>query len=152
VGAHYLDTSSFVKLYVREPGTDKMVRLANPSGGHSLYVLGLTRVECRSAVRLRERKGDLAHDVADTLISRMEQHLRTLYLIQLVTDAVLEQAVALLDRHPLKAYDAVQLAGCLVLQSQLGEPVTFVCSDDQLLLAAEGEGVLVMNPAAEPAT
>jgi uncharacterized protein len=148
LGAHYIDTSSFVKLYVREPGTEQMVRLADPSSGHTLYVLGLTRVEFRSAVRLRERKGDLARDVSDALISRMDQHLKTIYLVQLVTDAVLEQAVALLDRHPLKAYDAVQLAGCLALQANLDGPVTFVCSDEQLLRAAEAERLQVINPAA----
>jgi hypothetical protein len=81
----------------------------------------------------------------------MEQHLRTLYLIQLVTDAVVEEAVSLLDRYPLKAYDAVQLAGCRALQSNLREQVTFVCSDDQLLRAAKGEGLPVIDPAVTPA-
>jgi predicted nucleic acid-binding protein len=64
----------------------------------------------------------------------------------LVTDAVLEEAGGLLDRYPLRAYDAVQLAGCKILQSGLGETVTFVCSDHQLLRAAESEGLPVINP------
>jgi predicted nucleic acid-binding protein len=79
----------------------------------------------------------------------MEKHLRSLFLTQLVTDAVLEEAAGLLDRHPLRAYDAVQLAGCKILQSSLGEPVAFVCSDHQLLRAAESEGLQVVNPAGD---
>jgi predicted nucleic acid-binding protein len=143
----YSDTSAFVKLYVREPGTDEMLRLASPASGHTIYVLGLTRVEFRAAVRARVRQGDLTGPIADALIGRMEQHLRSIFRVQLVTDAVLEEAGALLDRHPLRAYDAIQLAGCRALQGLLGEAVSFVCSDRQLLEAAEAERVPVINPA-----
>ena len=146
---HYLDTSAFVKLYVREPGTDEMLRLASPAAGHTLYVLALTRVEFRSAVRMRQRKGDIASAVANDLISRMEQHLRTLFRVQLVTDAVLEESTALLDRYPLRAYDSIQLAGCRTVQAQSTEPVPFVCSDHQLLRAAEAEGLKIIDPAKE---
>ncbi|MBI4478714.1 MAG: type II toxin-antitoxin system VapC family toxin [Acidobacteria bacterium] len=146
----YLDTSALVKLYVREPGTDQMVRLANPATGNRLAVLALARVEFRAAVRQRERLGDVPHATAATLIARMEQHFQSLYLVQLVTEAVIEEASALLDRHALKGYDAVQLAGCLALQSTLKEPPSFVCSDRQLLRAAELERLPVFNPLDEP--
>ena len=147
----YTDTSAFVKLYVREPGTDEMLRLASPSSGHTIYVLGLTRVEFRSAVRARACQGDLTVQTADALILRMEQHMRSLFRIQLVTDAVLEEAGALLDRHPLRAYDAIQLAGCRALQSLLGEAVSFVCCDLKLLEAAKAEQVPVIDPTATEA-
>jgi hypothetical protein len=79
----------------------------------------------------------------------MDLHLQTLYLVQPVTEAVLEEATGLLDRHPLRAYDAIQLAGCLALRERVSEPPSFVCSDHQLLLAAEREGLDVLNPADE---
>ncbi len=139
-----------MKLYVREPGTEQMMRLASPSSGHTLAILGLTRVEFRAAVRQRERTGDVAHEIAEALIARMEQHLQSLYLVQPVTEAVIEEAAALLDRHPLRAYDAVQLAGCLSLRSRLSERPAFGCSDHQLLRAAEQEGLTVLDPTAEP--
>jgi len=145
---HYLDTSALVKLYVREPGTEQMVRLASPSSGHTLAVLALARVEFRAAVRQRERKGDVPHEAAEALLARMEQHLQNLYLVQLVTESVIEEAAALLDRHALKAYDAVQLAGCLCLRGKLDDLPSFVCSDRQLLRAAEQEGLAVWNPVA----
>lgn len=149
MGAYYLDTSALVKLYVREPGSEQMIRLANPASGHTLAVLSLARVEFRAAVRQRERTGDVPHDAAEALIARMESHLQGLYLVQLVTDAVVEEAAALLDRHPLRAYDAVQLAGCLLLRPTLGEHPSFVCSDRQLLRAAEHEGLTVLDPATD---
>ncbi|MBI4441880.1 MAG: type II toxin-antitoxin system VapC family toxin [Acidobacteria bacterium] len=149
---YYLDTSALVKLYVREPGTEQMVRLASPSSGHTLAVLALARVEFRAAVRQRERKGDVPHDAAGALIARMEEHLQNLYLVQLVTEAVVEEAAALLDRHALRAYDAVQLAGCLSLREKLNESPSFVCFDRQLVRAAEREGLTVFDPVAEPSS
>jgi predicted nucleic acid-binding protein len=149
LGLYYLDTSALVKLYVREPGTERMIRLVNVASGHTLAVLSLARVEFRAAVRQRERYGDIPREAADTLIARMEKHLQGLYVVQLVTEAVVDEAAVLLDRHPLRAYDAVQLAGCLSLRAKLSESPSFVCSDRQLLGAAEREGLTVLDPAAE---
>jgi predicted nucleic acid-binding protein len=149
LSVYYLDTSALVKLYVREPGTEQMLRLADPAGGHALALLGLTRVEFRSAVRQRERAGDVAHDIADNLIDSMDEHLANFFLVQPLTDLVIEEAAALLDRHALKAYDAVQLAGCIMLRARLGRHATFVCSDRQLVRAAEDEGMTVLDPSVE---
>ena len=145
----YLDTSALVKLYVQEPGTEQMMRLVAPSGGHTFTVLALARVEFKAAVRQRERKGDVSHPAAEALIASMEEHLQTLYVVQLVTEAVIEEASALLDRHALRAYDAVQLAGCLALRGKMSESPSFVCSDRQLLQAAQHEGLAVLDPVAE---
>ena len=135
-----------MKLYVREPGTEQMLRLADPTGGNTLALLGLTRVEFRSAVRQRERAGDLAHDLAQNLLGSMDEHLASLFLVQPLTDLVIQEAAALLDRHALRAYDAVQLAGCIMLRARLGRHATFVCSDRQLTRAAEDEGMTVFEP------
>ena len=144
-----METSAVVKLYVREPGTEQMLRLADPAGGHTLALLGLTRVEFRSAVRQRERAGDLAHDIAARLIDSLEEHLANFFVVQPLTDLVIQEAAALLDRHALRAYDAVQLAGCLMLRARLGRHATFVCSDRQLAKAAEDEGMKVLDPSVE---
>lgn len=146
MGVYYLDTSALVKLYVREPGTDEMTRLADPASGNCLAVLALSRVEFRAAVRQRERLGDVTREVAGALIAGMEAHLEHIYLVHPVTDSVIEEAAALLDRHPLRAYDAVQLAGCISLRGRSRERPAFVCSDRQLLRAAENEGLTVFDP------
>jgi len=76
----------------------------------------------------------------------MERHLQALYLVQPMTDQVAERACALLDRYPLRAYDAMQLAGCMALQPKLTEMPHFVCADKTLLQAAEREGFAVLDP------
>ncbi|MGH9533039.1 MAG: type II toxin-antitoxin system VapC family toxin [Terriglobales bacterium] len=148
MGLYYLETSALVKLYVREPGTQVMLRLTDRAAGHRLALLAMTRVEFRSAVRRREREGDLSQALADRLLDLFEQHAQNRFLSQPVSDPVLGRASALLDQYALRAYDAVQLAGCLVLRDSFGkEQPVFVCADAQLLEAARLEGLAALNPA-----
>ena len=56
----------------------------------------------------------------------------------------LEKAVTLIEQHGLRAYDSIQLAGCLTLPVREGEDLaTFTCADQRLVAAAEAEGCLV---------
>jgi predicted nucleic acid-binding protein len=148
VAVYFLETSALVKLYVRERGTTEMVRLLSQPGDHSFAVLALSRVELRGAVRRRERQGDITGGVAQSLLSRFEQHWSGLYQVQPLTDYVLEEACRFIDRYPLRAYDSVQLAGCsAVAQTIAPTQLKFVCSDQQLLEAATSEGISTVDPA-----
>jgi len=70
-----------------------------------------------------------------------------MYLVQPITETVLERACELIDRQGLRAYDAIQLAACLTLAvSPANTLATFVCADHQLLDAARDEGLTVLNP------
>jgi len=145
---YYLETSALVKLYVREPGTDRLLRLAANSENR-FAVLALSQVELRSAVRRRERTGDIAAGAATLILDRFQQHLETRFIRQTLTDSVLDGASEMIDRYALRAYDAIQLAGCLALKTTTdGESPTFVCSDQQLLEAARSELLPTLDPCA----
>ncbi len=146
MAVYYLDTSALVKLYVRESGTERMLRLAADPAAPRLAILSLARAELYSAVRRRERAGDLDRVLVTQLLDRFESHLKTRFLRQSVSDAVLDLACALIDRHPLRAYDALQVAGCLILRSAAPEPPVFVCADQQLLEVAKTEGLTWLDP------
>jgi uncharacterized protein len=60
-----------------------------------------------------------------------------------LTEEVCARARVLLQRHPLRAGDAIQLASCLYLQEQLGEQMPIVAFDDRLVAAARLEGLRV---------
>lgn len=144
---YYLETSALVKLYVREQGTDRLLRLASRATGHRFVVLALAQVEFHSAIRKRQRLGDIDESIATRVIGRFEQHLESKFVRQIVSDSVLDTATGLVDRYPLRAYDAVQLAGCVALKITSGgrDPV-FVCADHQLRQAAESEGLQSLDP------
>lgn len=64
-----------------------------------------------------------------------------------MNDALIDVATGLVDRHALRAYDAVQLAGCIALKANAaGDEPIFVCSDRRLVEAAEAEGLSSLDP------
>jgi uncharacterized protein len=148
---YYLDTSALVKLYVQEPGTDRLLRLAGDLAGTRLAVLSLSPVEARSAIRRRERAGDIDSQTASLVLDRLRRHMETVFIRQVVDDIVLDGAMEIIDRYTLRAYDAIQLAGCLALKATSGADFpTFVCSDQQLLAAARSELLPILDPCASP--
>ena len=146
--AYYLDTSALVKLYVREAGTDRMRRLFRESESDRFVILSLAQVELNSAVRRRERENSIDAQSASRIIAEFTSHLLTIFHTQEVNEPVLNLACSLVDRHPLRAYDAMQLAGVSVLSSGESSSPVFVSADRQLLRAAGAEGLHWMDPLA----
>jgi predicted nucleic acid-binding protein len=144
---YYLETSALVKLYVYELGTDLLLSLAGSAAGNKFAILSLAQVEFRAAIRRQQRGGEVSGPDADLLIESFREHSEGRFVIQPFTEALLDVALALIDAYPLKGFDAVQLAGYLMLRSVSGEdePI-FVCADKTLLLAARNEGCPILNP------
>ena len=144
---YYLESSALVKLYVRELGTERLLKLTASGQANKFAVLSLSSVEVRSAVRRRERAGEIENAAADRLLASFQRHLEGKFLKQAVTDSVLDVAYLLVDRHGLRAYDAVQLSGYMALKTISGPDVpVFVCADRALLIAAQAERLAVLDP------
>lgn len=141
----YLDTSALVKLYIEETGTARVLAAVEAAEGAQI-ITDISRVESRSAVRRRERTSDISGTEANQILKRIERDVSSFFLVQPTSSAVLEEALRLIDRYPLRAYDALQLAGCLVVRDNLPGPVTFACADAQLCQAAQQEGLTTLNP------
>ena len=144
----YLDTSALVKLYIEEEGGARVVALTADRDAIQAVILDITLIESRSAIRRRQRQGDISSADADRVLKQIEDDATGMFLVQPCTSAVMEEAARLLDRHPLRAYDALQLAGCLVVRNDVPGPLTFVCADIRLCEAASLEGVNTLNPLA----
>ena len=144
---YFFDTSALVKLYVREPGTDRLLSLVSQKAENRFLVLTLSAVEARSAIRRRQRAGDVDRNAADHIIRSLQFHLETLFVRQVINDLVIDAASEMVDRYALRAYDAIQLAGCLIAGASDPEGLIFVTSDHQLLEAARSERIGVLDPA-----
>ena len=142
----YLDTSALIKLYIEEEGTERVVGATGDFDGVQIIILDITPLEARSAVRRRQREGDISGADADRILNQIEDDGSSLFVVQPSTSAVIEEAARLIDRHPLRTYDALQLAGCLVTRDNVPGPLTFVCADVRLCEAAGQEGLTVLNP------
>jgi uncharacterized protein len=148
LGLYFFDTSALVKLYVQEPGTDRLLQLIGSSLDNRIAVLSLSVVEARSAIRRRQRAGDIDQDAVNLILDALQKHMESKFLRQPINDTLIDASMDVVDRYALRAYDAMQLAGCLVLGAMERRLWTFVCSDRQLLEAARSADLPVLDPTA----
>ena len=134
----YWDASALVPLLVAERDSD-VVRAWLSEDDH-IVTWVWTRTEIVSAIERRTRDGALSRPQRRELLDRLGVLADGWDEVTEVL-AVRSRANALLARHPLRAADAAQLGAALVVQEQLASPLVFVCLDQQLLFAADLEGL-----------
>jgi predicted nucleic acid-binding protein len=133
----YFDASALVKRYVREKGSLKVRRLlASDLPVTSRYSV----VEITSALTRRAREGSISAEDCERAVAALSDDLTAMLVVEL-TPELATQAQALLRRHPLRAGDAIQLASCLQLREESGEPIPLVVFDDRLAVAARRQRV-----------
>lgn len=144
----YADTSALLKRHVSESGTLEIERLVDSPT--TIMTSELSRVEMYSALNRLVREGSLRAGEYKDLSADIETLFVARYLLAPVTVNIIEIAKGLLERHPLRAYDAVHLASAILVNQELvgsGQPtLTFVCSDQRLLVAAATESLLTFDP------
>lgn len=79
-----------------------ILALTRPEFNRRFALLAFTPVEFRSAIRRRQRAGDIEKPVAVGIINRFTQHVETKFIQQALSEAVLDTASGLIDRYPLR--------------------------------------------------
>ena len=147
----FFDTSALLKRYVDEPDSDWLRTLIESAQG-LLITSTLTRVEAACALARRERDGALSPTMRAELWHAFQFDLTYLLHTIKVGPNLLTMAEQLAFRHPLRAYDAIQLATAQVAnQRLLGRGISgllFLSADTRLLEFARLEGLAVDNPLA----
>lgn len=105
----------------------------------------LTATEVLSALSRKRREGVLTQDMFRESRRRLDLLTRD-WMEVYDLDATKMRAHRLLETHPLRAADALQLAAALVGVFDQSEGFEFVTFDDVLGSAAEREGFLVVGP------
>lgn len=144
--SYFLESSAFAKLFVLERGSEALIRALERVDDPQKIVSALASLEVRSAIRRREREGDLVPaDALQALHNLEAENLRIVE--QPLSQAVIDVGRAVLDAHPLRAADALHLATCIVVRDTLRiSDICFVSSDDALLKAADAERFPTLNP------
>lgn len=120
--------------------------MTNPEAANIIVIAAVTLVEMFSLLARRVREDTLPVANATALGNVFLLHTEKEYLTVPVDSHVLVQARALVERHPLRTLDAIQLASAQRAGTILGEAMTFVSSDRNLLTAAHAEGLLIDDP------
>lgn len=152
---YYFDASALVKYYVTEPGSTWVRQIINeqdPETGHPRHIIlmaEITRVETAAGLAVIERVGRIGRATRDRAYHRFMSQIVHRYAIVPLTSEDFATAAHLTQQHPLKAYDAVQLAVALRYQRLLTgsqHSYIFVSGDEPLINAARAEGLSTDNP------
>ena len=149
----YLDSSALVKRYAVETGTDWVRSLCGqPDCIIAVALIGM--VEVTAAVAGKLRSGRLDQAAADVILDSLKADAIDQYSLLDVDQYAVNEAMELALRRRLRGYDAVHLASALRLNRTLvavqSPPLTLVAADDDLLDAAQAEGLQTENPNLHP--
>ena len=149
MSCYFLEATAFAKLFVRETGTDTLIRLMETVEDNRKLIAASTPLEIYAALRRRERAGAITVQDASAALEVLRlEAARTVQ--EPLNPAVLESARQILDRTNLRWPDALQLAAALVAREMFqGTEIIFVSASQALLDAARAEGLPIMNPAVE---
>lgn len=126
----YLDTSSLVKLYVEEQGSDDVRQFLGSVDIAATSML--TYAEMRATLARRRREG-LLDARALTSVKRVLDHDWQNYFVVDVTITICRAAGDLAERYRLRGYDSVHLASYLEIARRAGAKQTQFSSFDQRL-------------------
>ena len=139
----YLDSSALVKRYVQEEGTDFVKSIL---AGHGLITTSkLTYPEILSALMRKVRAGEIERRRFNGIVEAFDEDWDHVLVLDFHND-LLQIVKVVIEKHPLKAADAIHLSSALWLKLSSKADVTFVASDSNLLKAAAAEKLQVMNP------
>jgi predicted nucleic acid-binding protein len=154
VSHYFLDSSALIKRYVAEQGAAWIQAISSPSAGNTIVVAPITQVEVFSGVSRRRRENVISARTAQAIRLLLHRHVRREYMVVELTAPLIQRAEDLLDKHPLRAYDSIQLASAQIVNSLLTAaglaPLVFVSADTRLLTAATAEGLTVDDPNVHP--
>ncbi len=146
----YFDTSALVKRYVAETGSVWVTGLCRLSTDNLIATACIAKAEAAAAFARKHRSGDLSQTHYTEVLRDLSHDFAHQYLLVEVDQTLVDRAVELTQRQKLRGYDAVHLAATLTLNDTLTEaqlpPLTFVAADDNLLEAAQSEGLSIRNP------
>jgi predicted nucleic acid-binding protein len=123
-----------------------MLLFATAEDDRNKVVSAAAQVEARSAVcRLRKAKS-ITPAEATMAIDAIAAESRRM-VEQPINQQVIEAANILVDRHHLRAMDAIQLGSAIVARDLLAAPtMRFIVSDVELKAAARAEGFGTWDP------
>ncbi len=161
--AYYLDTSALLPRLLRgAPGYAWVNMLCDPNQGNLIAIAEITEAEVVAALHQLARGGTLKRKRIETALALFwDQVDQGQYAVISISSVIVRQAAELCALHPLKGYDAIQLACALVFRedvreanrtlasASLADPI-FLSEDQRLIDAALGERFVVDTPLGHP--
>jgi predicted nucleic acid-binding protein len=149
LSALFVDTSALAKRYVQEIGSVWLRQQVRVSSQNRIVVAELLRVEMLSLFARHRRLNTMQATTVSSIRNTFLKHYRSQYWVVHIDQPILRLAGRLVEQHPLRTLDAIQLA-CALKAIALPQPMTFISADTNLLAAAAAEGFATDNPNNHP--
>ncbi len=147
---YFLDSSAVVKHYVAESGSAWVDTLVHPDAGFTIAIAQITVAEAAAALGSKLRAKAISSSEFELAVKNMLRDAFEAFNVVKISQPITQRAVDVIRRHPLRGYDAVQLACGLALNDALVAaeegPLVFVTADKILLAAAKAEGLETEDP------
>lgn len=121
----YFDTSAFLKIYVKESGSDKA---RNAFKTHTVLSSAILPLECLSALTRRRQSNDFLETEFLKLQGFVRTGTRSVELVR-VSDEVLAGAEAMTVRSAARALDAIHIASARLFKEATNIDLLFITSD-----------------------
>ena len=136
----FWDSSALVGLLVDEASTSSLRKALDANPDQTIWCLSPAEIGSALARRVREGFEASKEDRFRAGWKELSDHWREIASVEHVR----ARALRLLNIHPLRSGDALQLAAALVACEDRPEALPFVCLDDRLRDAARREGFPVL--------
>ena len=150
----YLDTSALVKRYLAETGSVWVESLCADESNNAIAIARFGLVEAAAAFAAKRRGQFITDSQYESAMGDLLRDADERYRLVSVGPTLIDSAIQLTRRQKLRGYDAIHLACALALNKPLVNdglpPLAFVAADDNLLAAAQSEGLAVENPNDHP--
>ena len=116
---YFLDSSAVVKHYVAEKGSTWVDALVHPDAGNMIAIAQITVAEAAAALGSKLRAKAISSSEFELAVKNMLRDTFEAFNVVELNQPIIQRAVDAIRRHPLRGYDAVQLACALALNDVL---------------------------------
>lgn len=138
----YLDTSAWVKLYVRDDGSKELHKLIRKAQALAASVVAYP--EARAAFARLKAEGLTSDAKHQQRLAQLNMDWENMLRVEL-TPTIVRSAGDLAEVYGLRGFDSIHLASALWLKEKTKTPLQFAVFDQRLKAAAVRAGVVVAS-------
>ena len=139
----YLDTSALVKRYFQEPYSDDIISMWKSVT--QIVTSFVAYAETMASIFRKKREAGLEDRIGRRIIDSFKQDWQTFIRVE-VNDELKGYIDHVIERHPLRGFEAIHLASAMVIHEIIPEDFLFACFDNRLARAAQSETLEVFPP------